>query len=75
MTDEELQVRDSNGTILSDGDSICVIKDLKVKGSNSGLKRGTIIKNISLTPGSAEPIECSGQFRGISIKAEFVKKA
>jgi protein PhnA len=74
MSDVEI-VRDSNGTILNDGDSITVTKDLKVKGSNSGLKRGTLIKNISLNPGSAEAIECSGQFRGISIKAEYVKKA
>jgi protein PhnA len=74
MSDEEI-VRDSNGTILNEGDSVCVIKDLKVKGSNSGIKRGTIIRNIGLTPGSSEPIEGSGQYRGFSIKAEYVKKA
>lgn len=75
MSDDEIQVRDSNGTILNDGDSITVIKDLKVKGSNSGLKRGTVIKNINLNPGAAEAIECSGAFRGLSIRAEYVKKA
>ena len=74
MSDEDI-VKDSNGTVLNDGDSVSVIKDLKVKGSNSGLKRGTIIKNISLNYGAVEAIECSGQFRGISIKAEYVKKA
>lgn len=73
MSDEEI-VKDSNGTILADGDSVVIIKDLKVKGSNSGLKRGTVIKNISLSPGSSEPIEGSGQHRGLSIKAEYVKK-
>ncbi len=74
MSDEEI-VRDSNGTVLNDGDDVTIIKDLKVKGSNSGLKRGTLIKGISLTPGSSEPIEGSGKFRGFSIRAEFVKKA
>jgi protein PhnA len=74
MSEEEV-VKDSNGTILNDGDSVTVIKDLKVKGSKDGLKRGTVIKNISLSPGSSEPIEGSGQWRGFSIKAEYVKKA
>ena len=75
MTDSEAQVRDSNGNILSDGDSVTIIKDLKVKGSNNSIKRGTLMKNISLNPNSSEPIECSGQYRGFSIKAEYVKKA
>ncbi len=73
MSDEDI-VRDSNGTVLNDGDSVIIIKDLKVKGSKDGLKRGTVIKNISLTPGSSEPIEGSGQWRGFSIKTEYVKK-
>ena len=72
---DETEVRDANGNVLSEGDSVTIIKDLKVKGSNNGLKRGTIMKNIGLNPGSSEPIECSGQYRGFSIKAEYVKKA
>jgi protein PhnA len=49
-------VRDSNGAALADGDSVMVIKDLKVKGSSVTLKRGTVIKNIRLTD-DAEQIE------------------
>ena len=71
----EQEVKDSNGNILQDGDSITVTKDLKVKGSNITLKRGTLMKNISLSAGDAEPVECSGKYRGIYLKAEFVKKA
>ena len=44
-----MEVRDSNGTVLNDGDSVTVTKDLKVKGSSSVLKRGTAIKNIHPT--------------------------
>jgi len=44
-----MPVRDSNGTELKEGDSVIVIKDLKVKGSSTGLKRGTMVKNIHLT--------------------------
>ena len=48
--------RDSNGTILNDGDSVTLIKDLKVKGTSVTLKRGTLVKNIRLT-GDAQEIE------------------
>jgi len=41
--------RDSNGTVLNDGDSVTLIKDLKVKGTSETLKRGTLVKNIRLT--------------------------
>lgn len=74
MSDKK-EIRDSNGTALNDGDNVIIIKDLKVKGSNNGLKRGTIMKDISLNHDSSEPIECSGKYRGFSIKAEYVKKA
>ncbi len=50
-------VRDSNGAELRDGDSVTLIKDLKVKGSSAVLKRGTLVKNIRLTDDPAE-IEC-----------------
>lgn len=44
-----MAVRDSNGNELKEGDTVVVIKDLKVKGSSSGIKRGTVVKNISPT--------------------------
>ena len=54
---EEILVKDSNGTKLIDGDSVTVIKDLKVKGSSLTLKRGKLFKNIRLTD-NEEEIEC-----------------
>ena len=47
-TDDVLVVKDSNGNILNDGDSVTIIKDLKVKGSSSALKKGTKVKNIKI---------------------------
>ncbi|WP_224007776.1 alkylphosphonate utilization protein [Aureimonas sp. SA4125] len=68
-------VRDSNGTILNDGDQVTVIKDLKVKGTSLTLKRGTLIKNIRLT-GDAETIECNAdKVKGLVLRTEFLKKA
>lgn len=67
--------RDSNGTILNDGDSVTVIKDLKVKGTSVTLKRGTLVKNIRLT-GDAEEIECNAdKVKGLVLKTAFLKKA
>jgi protein PhnA len=72
MTDE---TRDSNGTILSDGDSVTLIKDLKVKGTSETLKRGTLVKNIRLT-GDPDEIECNTkQVKGLVLKTAFLKKA
>jgi protein PhnA len=51
-------VKDSNGTRLSDGDSVTLIKDLKVKGTSETLKRGTLVKNIRLTD-NLDEIECN----------------
>lgn len=66
--------RDSNGNPLQDGDSVCLIKDLKVKGANVTLKRGTVAKNIRLT-GKAGEIECHVEkVKGLVLKTEFVKK-
>lgn len=71
MTD----VKDSNGTILKDGDAVMVIKDLKVKGTSVTLKRGTVIKNIRLT-GDEGLIECNAEkVKGLVLKTEFLKKA
>ena len=74
--DDELIVKDANGTRLSDGDNVTLIKDLKVKGSGGvTLKRGTLIKNIRLTYDEAE-IECNHEkVRGLVLRTEFVKKA
>jgi len=67
--------RDSNGTILNDGDSVTLIKDLKVKGTSVTLKRGTLVKNIRLT-GDVEEIECNAdKVKGLVLKTVFLKKA
>jgi len=72
---EELIVKDSNGARLSEGDSVTVIKDLKVKGTSVTLKRGTTVKNIHLTD-DPEEIECNAEkVRGLVLKTCFVKKA
>lgn len=69
-----MDARDSNGTILADGDSVTIVKDLKVKGASATLKRGTVFKNIRLTDDPRE-IECrSAQIKGLVLKTEFVKK-
>jgi protein PhnA len=70
-----MDVKDSNGTALNDGDSVLVIKDLKVKGTSVTLKRGTMIKNIRLTS-DEEEIECnSDKVKGLVLRTEFLKKA
>lgn len=70
-----LIVKDSNGNRLNDGDSVMVIKDLKVKGTSVTLKRGTVIKNIRLT-GDEGQIECNAEkVKGLVLKTEFLKKA
>lgn len=67
-------VKDSNGNVLSDGDAITIIKDLKVKGSSSSLKIGTKVKNIRLVD-SDHNIECKiDGFGEMKLKSEFVKK-
>lgn len=73
--DDEIIVRDSNGNILKDGDSVSLIKDLKVKGSGGvTLKRGSVAKNIRLTD-NADEIECNVEkVRGLVLRTEFVKK-
>ena len=72
MSDE---TRDSNGAILRDGDSVTLIKDLKVKGTSTTLKRGTLVKNIRLTD-DVEEIECNAdKVRGLVLKTAFLKKA
>jgi protein PhnA len=70
-----MEVKDSNGTVLKAGDSVQVIKDLKVKGSSVTLKRGTVIKNIRLSD-SEDVIECNAdKVKGLVLKTCFLKKA
>jgi len=69
-----MAVKDSNGNDLNDGDSVQVIKDLKVKGSTTGLKQGKIFKNIRLTSNDAE-IECREGKSTLVLKTCFLKKA
>ena len=70
-------VRDSNGNILQDGDSITLIKELKIKGSSSVIKVGTKAKNIRLSDqGDGHDIVCKiDGFGVINLKSEFVRKA
>lgn len=69
-----LMVKDSNGNILSDGDSVTVIKDLKVKGSSKTLKAGTKIKGIRLVEGDHD-VDCKVDGMGVMLKSKFLKKA
>jgi protein PhnA len=69
-----LVVKDSNGNILQDGDTVVVIKDLPVKGYPKSIKAGTKVKNIRLTDGDHN-IDCKVDgFGAMSLKSEFVKK-
>ena len=74
MTDAP--TKDSNGNLLADGDSVTLIKDLKVKGSGGvTLKRGTMVKNIRLTDDPAEIEANVEKVRGLVLRTEFVRKA
>ncbi len=68
-----MEVKDSNGNLLQDGDSVLLIKDLKVKGTSINLKRGTKVKSIRLTDDEGE---VEGKIDGsvIVLKTEFLKK-
>ena len=73
--EDENVIRDAHGNILADGDSVTVIKDLKVKGSSSVVKVGTKVKNIRLVDGDHD-IDCKIDGIGaMKLKSEFVKKA
>lgn len=70
-----LVVKDSNGTVLQNGDSVIVMKNLPVKGSPSPIKAGTKVKNIKLTEGDHN-IDCKiDGFGSMALKSEFVRKA
>ncbi len=69
------EVRDANGTLLADGDTVTIIKDLKIKGSSAVAKVGTKVKNIRLVD-SDHNIDCKIPGIGaMGLKSEFVKKA
>lgn len=68
-----MSVKDSNGNLLNEGDSVQVIKDLKVKGSTLNLKRGKVFKNIRLT-GNDEQVECREGRSTLVLKTCFLKK-
>ncbi len=72
--DDSKVIKDANGNVLTDGDTITIIKDLKVKGSSSVLKIGTKVKNIRLVEGDHN-IDCKiDGFGAMKLKSEFVKK-
>ncbi|OWJ64695.1 PhnA protein [Inquilinus limosus] len=71
---DRLVVRDAAGNALADGDSVTLIKDLKVKGTSQTLKQGTVIKSIRLTD-NVEEIDCRTEgIKGLVLRTEFVRK-
>lgn len=73
--DDGIVAKDANGNILNDGDTVTVIKDLKVKGASSSIKIGTKVKNIRIVEGDHN-IDCKiDGFGAMKLKSEFVKKA
>lgn len=79
LSEEESEevIKDANGNVLNDGDTVTVIKDLKVKGSSSSIKIGTKVKNIRLVPDATDGhnIECKiDGFGAMKLKSEVVKK-
>ena len=69
-------VRDANGNPLADGDAVILVKDLKVKGSSSSLKKGTKIKSIRLVDGAdGHNVDCKTDLGSMLLKSEFLKKA
>ena len=70
------EVKDANGQLLADGDAVIVIKDLKVKGSSSVLKKGSKIKGIRLVDGNdGHQVECKTELGSMLLKSVFLKKA
>ena len=76
--EESNVIKDANGNVLSDGDTVTIIKDLKVKGASSSIKIGTKVKSIRLIPDAADghDIECKiDGFGAMKLKSSVVKKA
>lgn len=72
--EDDAVIRDSNGTVLQDGDAVVLIKDLKVKGSSITLKQGSKVKSIRLVGGDHE-VDCKMDAGSFMLKACFLKKA
>lgn len=71
---DRVVVRDAAGTVLADGDSVTLLKDLKVKGTNQTLKQGTVIKSIRLTDNDQE-VDCRHEaIKGLVLRTEFLRK-
>jgi protein PhnA len=71
---DQAVVRDAAGNVLADGDSVTLIKDLKVKGTNQTLKQSTVIKSIRLTDNDQE-VDCRHEgIKGLVLRTEFVRK-
>ncbi len=68
-----MEVKDSNGNVLEEGDSVQLVRDLKLKGTNNTLKRGKVFKNIRLT-NSSENIECRDGKSWLVLKTQYLKK-
>ena len=71
----DIKVRDSNGAQLADGDTVTLIKDLKLKGASTALKRGTVVKNIRLTDDPDEIEGRTDKVKDLVLRTEFLKKA
>ncbi|MCU0435001.1 MAG: alkylphosphonate utilization protein [Bacteroidia bacterium] len=69
-----MEARDSNGTLLNEGDNVTLIKDLKLRGSSAVIKRGTLVKGIRLTDDAGE-VEGRIERQTIVLRTEFLKKA
>ena len=68
-----METKDCNGTLLNEGDTVTLIKDLKLKGSSHVLKRGTVVKKIKLTS-NIDEIDCRINGSNIVLRVEFLKK-
>ncbi len=78
ILEDTVTIKDANGNLLADGDTVTVIKDLKIKGSSSVVKVGTKAKNIRLLPDASDghDIDCKVDgFGAMKLKSEYVKKA
>ncbi|MBU3848329.1 MAG: alkylphosphonate utilization protein [Candidatus Acinetobacter avistercoris] len=78
LSEDVVIIKDANGNVLADGDTVTVIKDLKIKGSSSVVKVGTKAKNIRLLPDAADghDIDCKVDgFGAMKLKSEYIKKA
>jgi len=73
--EDEIIIKDSNGNILKEGDTVIAIKDLKVKGSSSVVKRGTKAANIRLCSDGRHVESSSKEVKGLMLDAQFLKKA